>query len=78
MSDLTFTGGNFGICEFFSQECKETAANDIWIDGGSQQFTSQRLSFSNVNTAVQLIWDWGWVSDSYSTRHVCPVTKRLT
>ncbi|KAI9375354.1 pectate lyase superfamily protein-domain-containing protein [Aspergillus egyptiacus] len=48
MSDLTFTGGNFGIY------------------GGSQQFTSQRLSFNNVNTAVQLIWDWGWTWKSIS------------
>ncbi|KAF3908275.1 hypothetical protein AA313_de0205493 [Arthrobotrys entomopaga] len=30
----------------------------IW--GGAQQFTSQRMTFSNVNVAVQLIWDWGW------------------
>lgn len=30
-------------------------------DGGSQQFTAQRLTFNNVRTAVQLIWDWGWV-----------------
>ncbi|KAF4548363.1 Glucan 1,3-beta-glucosidase-like protein 1 [Elsinoe fawcettii] len=30
------------------------------IYGGSQQFTSQRLTFNNVKIAVQLIWDWGW------------------
>ncbi|KAJ6263642.1 Glucan 1,3-beta-glucosidase [Drechslerella dactyloides] len=30
----------------------------IW--GGSQQFTAQRLTFSNVDIAVHLIWDWGW------------------
>ncbi|EEH47201.2 uncharacterized protein PADG_03299 [Paracoccidioides brasiliensis Pb18] len=43
LSDLTFTGGNFGIY------------------GGNQQFTAQRLQFTNCKTAVQLIWDWGWI-----------------
>ncbi|KAI0912764.1 pectate lyase superfamily protein-domain-containing protein [Ustulina deusta] len=43
MSDITFTGGNFGIY------------------GGSQQFSAARLTFNGCNTAVQLIWDWGWV-----------------
>lgn len=31
------------------------------IFGGNQQFTSHRLTFNNVRTAIQLIWDWGWV-----------------
>ncbi|KAI0509476.1 pectate lyase superfamily protein-domain-containing protein [Xylaria bambusicola] len=43
MSDITFTGGNFGIY------------------GGSQQFSAARLTFNGCNTAVQLIWNWGWV-----------------
>ncbi|KAL3486958.1 pectate lyase superfamily protein-domain-containing protein [Aspergillus germanicus] len=43
MSDLTFTGGNFGIY------------------GGSQQFSAARLTFNGCNTAVEVIWDWGWV-----------------
>ncbi|EDN10761.1 predicted protein [Histoplasma mississippiense (nom. inval.)] len=43
ISDLTFTGGNFGIY------------------GGNQQFTAQRLKFNNCKTAVQIIWDWGWI-----------------
>ncbi|WEW59950.1 hypothetical protein PRK78_005432 [Emydomyces testavorans] len=30
------------------------------IYGGNQQFTAQRLTFNNVRTAVQLVWDWGW------------------
>ncbi|KAK6542029.1 hypothetical protein TWF694_007800 [Orbilia ellipsospora] len=30
----------------------------IW--GGSQQFTAQRITFSNVDVAVHLIWDWGF------------------
>ncbi|KAH8880986.1 pectin lyase-like protein [Thozetella sp. PMI_491] len=31
------------------------------IYGGTQQFTVQRLKFDGTRTAVQLIWDWGWV-----------------
>ncbi|KAJ3959796.1 hypothetical protein N0V92_003558 [Colletotrichum tropicale] len=31
------------------------------IYAGSQQFTAQRLTFNGCNTAVQIIWDWGWV-----------------
>lgn len=29
--------------------------------GGNQQFTAQRLTFNGCKTAVQVIWDWGWV-----------------
>jgi hypothetical protein len=76
MSDLTFTGGNFGICEYLSQRSKGNGVLTILQDGGSQQFTAQRLSFSNVNTAVQLIWDWGWVSNSFIQNP--PLTRRLT
>lgn len=31
------------------------------VDGGSQQFSASRLTFNGCNTAVQIIWDWGWV-----------------
>lgn len=31
----------------------------LW--GGEQQFTAQRLTFNGCSTAVQVIWDWGWV-----------------
>ncbi|KAM3538771.1 hypothetical protein ARSEF1564_008314 [Beauveria bassiana] len=51
MSDLTFTGGNFGI------------------HGGSQQFSATRLTFNGCNTAVQLIWSWGWVWKSITVRN---------
>ncbi|KIN03011.1 glycoside hydrolase family 55 protein, partial [Oidiodendron maius Zn] len=42
--------------------------NDLVIIGGlyglrecgNQQFTSRNLWFVNVQTAIQLIWDWGW------------------
>lgn len=28
--------------------------------GGNQQFTVRNLKFENCNTAIQLLWDWGW------------------
>jgi hypothetical protein len=31
------------------------------IYGGAQKFTVQRVTFNGCKTAVQLIWDWGWV-----------------
>ncbi|PVH70347.1 glycoside hydrolase family 55 protein [Cadophora sp. DSE1049] len=30
------------------------------IQGGNQQFTAHRLTFNNVQTAIWVIWDWGW------------------
>ncbi|KAF2673840.1 pectin lyase-like protein [Microthyrium microscopicum] len=30
------------------------------IKGGNQQFTSQRITFTNVRTAVFMFWNWGW------------------
>ncbi|KAL3462096.1 pectate lyase superfamily protein-domain-containing protein [Aspergillus heterothallicus] len=51
MSDLTFTGGNFGIY------------------GGSQQFSAARLTFNGCNTAVEVIWDWGWVWKSITVNN---------
>ncbi|KAK0624163.1 pectate lyase superfamily protein-domain-containing protein [Immersiella caudata] len=53
MSDLTFNGGNIGIC------LKLTWVSTL--GGGNQQFTAQRLKFNNVKTAVSMIWDWGWM-----------------
>lgn len=32
--------------------------------GGSQQFTAQRLTFIGCETGVQVVWDWGWVSQA--------------
>ncbi|KAL3470951.1 pectate lyase superfamily protein-domain-containing protein [Aspergillus californicus] len=29
--------------------------------GGNQQFSAHRMTFIGCTTAVQLIWDWGWV-----------------
>ncbi|ORY15484.1 pectate lyase superfamily protein-domain-containing protein [Clohesyomyces aquaticus] len=51
MSDITFTGGNFGIY------------------GGAQQFSAARLTFNGCNTAVELIWDWGWVWKSITVNN---------
>jgi hypothetical protein len=36
----------------------EGGAFGIW--GGNQQFTAQRMTFTNCQTAVYLDWDWGW------------------
>lgn len=33
---------------------------DVGIRCGNQQFTTMHLSFENVGTAVDLLWDWGW------------------
>ncbi|GIJ92325.1 hypothetical protein Asppvi_011306 [Aspergillus pseudoviridinutans] len=51
MSDITFTGGNFGIYR------------------GSQQFSAARLTFNGCNTAVKVIWDWGWVWKSITVKN---------
>ncbi|KAH6628876.1 pectate lyase superfamily protein-domain-containing protein [Chaetomium tenue] len=51
MSDITFTGGNFGIY------------------GGAQQFSATRLTFNGCNTAVQMIWNWGWVWKSITVNN---------
>jgi glucan 1,3-beta-glucosidase len=28
--------------------------------GGNQQFTTRKFTFTNVNTAIDMLWDWGW------------------
>ncbi|KAK5630292.1 hypothetical protein RRF57_006007 [Xylaria bambusicola] len=38
-------------------------------DGGSQQFSAARLTFNGCNTAVQLIWNWGWVWKSITVNN---------
>lgn len=60
MSDITFTGGNFGICKYDLSSDYHSRLT-VNLDGGSQQFSAARLTFNGCNTAVQLIWDWGWV-----------------
>lgn len=39
-------------------------------DGGNQQFTAQRLTFDGCDTAVRLLWDWGWVWKSITVKNV--------
>jgi hypothetical protein len=39
------------------------------IYGGNQQFTAQRLTFNGCHTAVQTIWDWGWVWKSITVNN---------
>ncbi|KAK3682883.1 pectate lyase superfamily protein-domain-containing protein [Podospora appendiculata] len=51
VSDITFTGGGYGIY------------------GGEQQFTAQRLTFNGCDTAVRIIWDWGWVWKSIKVKN---------
>ncbi|KAL3464344.1 pectate lyase superfamily protein-domain-containing protein [Aspergillus heterothallicus] len=29
--------------------------------GGNQQFSAHRMTFIDCSTAIQIIWDWGWV-----------------
>ncbi|KAK0623773.1 pectate lyase superfamily protein-domain-containing protein, partial [Immersiella caudata] len=36
--------------------------------GGNQQFTAQRLTFIGCDTAVKIIWDWGWVWKTITVR----------
>ena len=36
---------------------------------GNQQFTTRNLSFVNVDTAIQQLWDWGWTYKSVSIKN---------
>lgn len=36
------------------------------LNVGNQQFTMRNLSFSNVDTAINQLWDWGWTYKSIS------------
>ncbi|CAK7219716.1 hypothetical protein SBRCBS47491_003942 [Sporothrix bragantina] len=38
--------------------------------GGNQQFSTMRLKFNGCKTAVQLLWDWGWVWKSTTVNNV--------
>lgn len=40
-------------------------------DGGEQQFTAAAIQLVNCKTAVQFIWDWGWV------RRLISATQKL-
>ncbi|KAJ4289757.1 hypothetical protein N0V90_011087 [Kalmusia sp. IMI 367209] len=36
------------------------------LNVGNQQFTMRNLTFNNVNTAINQLWDWGWTYKSLS------------
>ncbi|EUC49001.1 glycoside hydrolase family 55 protein [Bipolaris oryzae ATCC 44560] len=33
---------------------------------GNQQFTTRNLTFNNIDTAIEMFWDWGWTYKSVS------------
>jgi hypothetical protein len=37
---------------------------DNCAEGGNQQFTAHRLRFKDVQTAIWVMWDWGWVREN--------------
>ncbi|KAL6154117.1 hypothetical protein ACJQWK_01865 [Exserohilum turcicum] len=37
---------------------------NIGFNIGNQQFTTRNITFNNMNTAIQMIWDWGWTFKS--------------
>ncbi|KAL5430538.1 hypothetical protein PMIN07_007831 [Paraphaeosphaeria minitans] len=57
----------------FIEEGSGGFMNDLVFQGGhyglnvgNQQFTMRNLSFSNVDTAINQLWDWGWTYKSVS------------
>src|SRR5690606_15219272 len=38
----------------------EFNGGNIGWRAGSQQYTARNLVFNERNTAVQMVWDWGW------------------
>lgn len=71
MSDVTFTGGEFGFCKsgpFLAktsspQSGVRSGFNDSQQHtvGGNQQFSATRMTFRGCATAIRILWDWGWV-----------------
>lgn len=57
----------------FIEEGSGGFMNDLIFQGGhyglnvgNQQFTMRNLTFSNVDTAINQLWDWGWTYKSIS------------
>ncbi|KNG48740.1 glycoside hydrolase family 55 protein [Stemphylium lycopersici] len=44
---------------------------------GNQQFTTRNLTFNNVDTAIEQLWDWGWTYKSVSINN-CRVGVNAT
>lgn len=59
MTDLYFSGGNFG---FVDSHCIHTDTSLTYFSAyfGNQQFTTRNLLFNGCKTAIQIFWDWGW------------------
>ncbi|KAI1633111.1 putative Exo-beta-1,3-glucanae [Biscogniauxia mediterranea] len=47
------------------------------LNVGNQQFTSRNLSFHNVNTAINQLWDWSWTYQGISINN-CKVGLNMT
>ncbi|KAF4173583.1 hypothetical protein CNMCM8694_003511 [Aspergillus lentulus] len=45
------------------------ACGNFGIYRGTQQFSAARLTFNGCNTAVEVIWDWGWVWKSITVKN---------
>ncbi|KAM3488011.1 hypothetical protein MY3957_008710 [Beauveria namnaoensis] len=71
--DITATAANASIAALHYQVAQGTSLEHVEFiadsAGGSQQFSATRLTFNGCNTAVQLIWNWGWVSKSITVRN---------
>ncbi|KAI0024622.1 putative Exo-beta-1,3-glucanae [Xylariomycetidae sp. FL0641] len=50
---------------------------NVGLDVGNQQFTMRNLTFHGVNTAINMLWDWGWTYKSVSI-HDCKVGLNMT
>ncbi|KAI8307653.1 Glucan 1,3-beta-glucosidase [Colletotrichum sp. SAR11_59] len=70
--DVTSTDPSAYVCALHYQVAQATSLQFVeliaktgttqqGLYAGSQQFTAQRLTFNGCSTAVQIIWDWGWV-----------------
>ncbi|KAI5926494.1 putative Exo-beta-1,3-glucanae [Camillea tinctor] len=47
------------------------------LNVGNQQFTSRNLTFENVNTAINLFWDWSWTYQGISINN-CKVGLNMS
>ncbi|KAK4173152.1 glucan-beta-glucosidase [Triangularia setosa] len=64
--DMPTTGTTTAV-GIFTENGSGGFVSDIEFNGGnigwragSQQYTARNLVFNQCNTAVQMIWDWGW------------------
>ena len=50
---------------------------NIGFNVGNQQYTTRNLTFNNVDTAINQLWDWGWTYKSVSINN-CRVGFNIT